>query len=76
VHCRGEAGGGAACLEITDLLIVARLAAAGAYFWLGDLIKVREHADRVLALYSEERHVHLVDILNNDPKTFCLLFSA
>ena len=31
---------------------------------------------RVLALYSEERHGHLVGILNHDPKTFCLRFSA
>ena len=31
---------------------------------------------RVLALYSEERHVHLVGILNNDPKTFSLSLLA
>ena len=31
---------------------------------------------RVLALYSEERHGHLVAILNHDPKTFSLRFSA
>ena len=53
----------------TDLLIVGHLAAATAYRWLGDAIKVREHADRLLELYSEERHGHLVGILNQDPKT-------
>jgi predicted ATPase len=52
-----------------DLLILGHTAAASAHFWLGDLIKTRDHADRVLALYSEERHGHLVDILNGDPKT-------
>jgi predicted ATPase len=30
----------------------------------------------VLALYGEERHVHLVGILNTDPKTNSLIFSA
>jgi tetratricopeptide (TPR) repeat protein len=59
-----------------DLLTIGHTAAATAYFWLGDPIKVREHADRVLALYGEERHAYLVGILNNDPKTTSLVFSA
>jgi predicted ATPase len=59
-----------------DLLILGHLAAMIAHFWLGDPIKTREHADRVLALYSEERHGHLVGILNHDPKTFSLRLSA
>jgi predicted ATPase len=59
-----------------DLLLVAHLAARGAYFWLGDPIKSREHADRLLALYSEERHSQLAEILNHDPKTITLFFSA
>jgi class 3 adenylate cyclase/tetratricopeptide (TPR) repeat protein len=58
-----------------DLLIVGHHSAVTAYFWLGDPIKSREHADRVLELYSEERH-HLTGILNNDPKTHGLVFSA
>jgi class 3 adenylate cyclase/predicted ATPase len=57
-----------------DLLIVGHVAAVISYFWLGELIKSREHADRVLALYSEERHGHLVDILNHDPKTLSLIY--
>jgi predicted ATPase len=59
-----------------NLLIVGHHAAVTAHFWLGRPIKVREHADRVLALYSEERHGHLVAILNCDPKTFSLVYSA
>ncbi len=59
-----------------DLLIVGDFAAAVAYFWLGDPIKTREHKDRVLALYSDERHLRLADMLNNDPKTVSLIFSA
>ena len=47
-----------------------------AYFCLGDLFKAREHAGRVLALYSEERHGHLAGVLNADPKTTSLVFWA
>jgi predicted ATPase len=59
-----------------DLLIVAHLAALTAHFWLGNPIKAREHADRVLALYTEDRHAHLVGMLNWDPKTNSLGFLA
>jgi predicted ATPase len=59
-----------------DPLILGHYAAAITHFWLGDPIKAREHADRVLALYSEERHGHLVGILNSDPKTVSLVYSA
>jgi predicted ATPase len=59
-----------------DLLIVGHLVAVNAYFWLGDPIKTREHANRVLALYGEERHLRLADILAHDPKTLSLVFSA
>jgi hypothetical protein len=59
-----------------DLLIVGHHAALNAHLWLGNPIKTREHAGRVLALYSEERHGHLASILNHDPKTFSLGFLA
>jgi tetratricopeptide (TPR) repeat protein len=58
------------------LLIVGHYAAVAAYFWLGDLIKTREHAEGMLALYSEERHGQLVGMINQDPKTISLTFSA
>jgi predicted ATPase len=57
-----------------DLLIAGHAAAVTAHFWLGDLIKAREHADRVLALYNEERHDHLAALLNQDPKTLSLVY--
>jgi tetratricopeptide (TPR) repeat protein len=59
-----------------DLLLVGHLGAVTAYLWLGDPVKAQEHADRVLALYSEQRHGHLVGILNTDPKTGSLVFSS
>jgi len=59
-----------------DLLIVGHFAATNAHYWLGDPIKTREHADRLLALYSEEQHGHLAGILNHDPKSMSLAYSA
>ena len=52
-----------------DLLIVAHRAACDTYFWRGDLTQSRAHGDRVLALYDEEQHRHLADLLHIDPKT-------
>jgi predicted ATPase len=65
----------AACGD-PDLLIVGHYAAVSGYIQLGNLIKTREHADRMLALYREERQAHLAGILNHDPKTMTLIFSA
>jgi predicted ATPase len=58
-----------------NLLFVGHYAASVAYFWLGDPIKVQDHAERVLALYNEERHAHLAHVLNNEPKTASLVGS-
>jgi class 3 adenylate cyclase/tetratricopeptide (TPR) repeat protein len=52
-----------------DLLIVGHRTACVTYFWLGDLNQSREHGERVLALYNEEKHRYLADITNSDPKT-------
>ena len=52
-----------------DLLISGHRSACTTYFWWGDFNQSREHGDRVLALYSEEKHRHLADIMNTDPKT-------
>jgi class 3 adenylate cyclase/predicted ATPase len=60
----------------SDLLIAGHLSAVIAHFWLGDPIKTREHADRVLALHSKEQHGHLAGILNADPKTLNLVLLA
>src|SRR5262249_9767999 len=58
-----------------DLLILGQYSAMNAYFWLGELIKSREHSDRVLALYSEGRNRRVVDVLNQDLKTMDLCFA-
>jgi class 3 adenylate cyclase/tetratricopeptide (TPR) repeat protein len=52
-----------------DLLIIAHMTACDCHFCLGELDKALEHADRVLDLYDNEKHRHLADLLNHDPKT-------
>jgi hypothetical protein len=59
-----------------DLLMLGHTLAVGAYFWHGDLVRARKRADRLLNLSGEEQHGHLVDVLNHDPKTATLVFSA
>jgi hypothetical protein len=39
-------------------------------------MKTREHAGKVLALYTEERHGPLVGLLNQDLKSFTLTWMA
>ena len=59
-----------------DLLIVGHRAACVSYFWRGDFSQSRLHGDRVLALYSEEQHRHIADIINTDPKTVVGIFTS
>jgi len=71
-----QAQNAAAAYQDPDMQIVGHLAAVNSYFWLGELTKFRENAERVLTLYSEEQHGHLVGILNHDPKTITLMYAA
>ena len=59
----------------SDLFIVGQWAAAVSYFYLGEFDNSREHADRALALYSEERHGHLQGIFNRDVKTAVMIYT-
>ncbi len=52
-----------------DLLLAGHWTACNTYFYLGDLNQSCEHGDRVLALYSDEKHRHFADLTNIDPKT-------
>jgi hypothetical protein len=60
----------------SDLLVVAHRAACNNYFRLGEFDKSREHGDQVLALYSDEKHRHLADIMNTDPKTTVGIYTS
>ena len=52
-----------------DLLITGHASACASYCWAGEFTKAVEHAEKVLDLYDDEKHRHLADILNHDPKT-------
>ena len=52
-----------------DLLITGHTMACVYYFFMGRLNEAVEQGDKVLALYDGEKHRHLVDLLNHDPKT-------
>jgi hypothetical protein len=58
-----------------DLLMVGLHMAGSAYIWLGDPIKTREQASRVLALCNKDGHARLVGILPT-PKTASLAHLA
>ena len=55
--------------EDKDLLITGHALACFCHCWSGELAKCVKHADEVLELYDEEKHHHLADILNHDPKS-------
>jgi tetratricopeptide (TPR) repeat protein len=59
-----------------DLLIAAHASACECHFWAGEFTKCVEHADNVLDLYDNEKHRHLADILNQDPKTSAGIFAS
>jgi tetratricopeptide (TPR) repeat protein len=60
----------------SDLLIIGYTAASGCHLYTGRLIEALENGDKALALYDEERHRHLVGILNQDLRTVVGAFSA
>ena len=59
-----------------DLLITGHAHACVCYCWAGEFTKAVEHADKVLDLYDAEKHRHLADILNHDPKTRAGIFGS
>jgi predicted ATPase len=52
-----------------DLLLAGHQIACVCYSYAGEFTKSAEHLDKVLDLYDDEKHRHLVDLLNMDPKT-------
>jgi len=53
----------------TDLLIAGHMVACNCFYYMGRLTKSMEHGAAVISLYDDEKHRHLVDLLNQDPKT-------
>jgi tetratricopeptide (TPR) repeat protein len=60
----------------SDLLIVGHMEAMCSYAFLGELIKAREHGDRVVALYREDAHRHMVNLTNQGPKTVVGVYAS
>ncbi len=58
------------------LQILGHYTAVVSYFYRGDLINARQHADHLLALYAEERHGRLMGFIHQDPKTVGLAYAA
>ena len=59
-----------------DLLIAGHALACTCYYFAGELTKVLEHADKVLVLYDNDKHRHLADIINHDPKVVAGIFGS
>ena len=59
-----------------DMFIAGHARACGCYCYAGEVTKAVEHADKVLDLYDAEKHRHLADLLNNDPKTNVGIFGS
>jgi class 3 adenylate cyclase len=59
-----------------DMLIGGHARACTCYCFAGEFIKVLGHADKVLGLYDDEKHRHLADVLNQDPKTLAGIWGS
>jgi class 3 adenylate cyclase/tetratricopeptide (TPR) repeat protein len=59
-----------------DLLIAGHQRACACYCLAGEFTKAVRHADQVLDLYDDEKHHHLADILNHDPKTVAGIYGS
>ena len=59
-----------------DLLITGHHRACFCYYYAGEFTKAVEHLDKVLNLYDDEKHRHLADILNQDPKTSASIWGS
>jgi hypothetical protein len=60
----------------TDLLITGHDMAVTCNFFAGELTKTLEHCEKVLDLYDDEKHHHIADLLNQDPKTVALIYAS
>lgn len=59
-----------------DLRVAGHMIASCYYFFVGSPAEVLEHAARVEALYDRDKHRHLVELLNIDPKTMAGCYAA
>ncbi len=62
--------------EIADeeLLLVGHMAVMVTNFWLGNPLVVERHARAILERYDRDRHGHIVESMNHDPKTLAGIY--
>ena len=76
MHWAEETMDVAKAADDADLLIAGHALACTCYFWMGELVKALNHTDQLLDLYDDEKHHHLADIFNHDPKTLATGFAS
>ena len=59
-----------------DMLIAGHALSCTCCLGMGELVKALNHTDQLLDLYDDERHHHLADIFNHDPKTLATGFAS
>jgi class 3 adenylate cyclase/tetratricopeptide (TPR) repeat protein len=59
-----------------DLLLTGHGTACNCYTWMGEFTKAVVHARTVLDLYDEDKHRHLADSHNSEPKTAAGMFGS
>ena len=59
-----------------DLLIMGHTSACNSHTWAAEFTRSVHHFNRVVDLYDPEKHFHLADSLNTDPKTVAGLFGS
>ncbi len=60
----------------TDLLVTGHARACTCYSWAGEFTKAVEHADKVLDRYDGDKHRHIANVLNHDPKTTAGIYGS
>lgn len=63
-------------VDSDEMRLVGDWTACDSYFFLGALSKSVEHANWLLARYDDQRHKHVADLVNHDPKTIALMYRA
>src|SRR5262249_37298683 len=63
-------------VQDSDLLLEAHVALANTFFFLGECVQAREHAEQGIALYDSQKHRSHAFLYGLDPGVFCLSRTA
>jgi class 3 adenylate cyclase len=59
-----------------ELLLIGHMGAMVTRYWLGDLVVAAKHGQTIAERYVAERHSHLVQTMNHDPKSTLGMYAA